>query len=232
MKKHLVFLSPFALQQHGHRTKINPETYFQKKDLMTIGTYYYPEHWPQNQWSKDIKKMGELGFEFTHFGEFAWTFIEPSEGKFDFVWLDQAVALAAQNGIKVIMCTSSPTPPAWLAQQHPEILMVNDEGRTMQHGSRQQISWSSPVYRNYVAKMVEALAKHYANDQRIWGWQLDNEPSHYGQYDYSDAAQESFKKWLQKNIRISIRSMLHGARLSGVSVMMILNKSESLIQKN
>ncbi len=175
----------------------NPESYFHKADLMTIGTYYYPEHWPKEQWAKDLKKMADIGFEFTHFGEFAWAFIEPEEGKFDFTWLDEAVALAHQNGIKVIMCTSTPTPPAWLAQKHPEILMVNDEGTTMQHGSRQQISWSSKVYRSYVAKMVEAVAKHYGNDKRIWGWQLDNEPSHYGFYDYSDAAQQSFREWLK-----------------------------------
>jgi len=180
--------------------QVNAQTsdqYFPRKDLMTIGSYYYPEQWPRQYWERDIKKMAEVGFDFTHFGEFAWAFIEPEEGKFDFKWLDEAVDLSVQNGIKVIMCTSTPTPPAWLAQKHPEILMVNDNGTTMQHGSRQQISWSSPVYRQYVERMVEALGKHYANDKRIWGWQLDNEPSHYGQYDYSAAAQESFRKWLQ-----------------------------------
>ncbi len=175
----------------------NPERFFPKKELMTIGSYYYPEHWPREHWAKDIKKMAEVGFEFTHFGEFAWTFIEPEEGKFDFKWLDECVELAHQNGVKVIMCTSSPTPPAWLVQKHPEILMVNAEGRTMQHGSRQHISWSSAVYREYVSKMVEAIGKHYGKDNRIWGWQLDNEPSHYGQYDYSPAAQESFRRWLK-----------------------------------
>jgi beta-galactosidase len=175
----------------------NSERFFNKKDLMTIGSYYYPEQWPHEYWSRDLEKMAEVGFEFTHFGEFAWSFIEPQEGKFDFKWLDEAVELAHQNRIKVIMCTSTPTPPAWLEQKHPEVLMVNAEGRTMQHGSRQQISWSSPVYRQYVAKMVEAIGKHYGNDNRIWGWQLDNEPSHYGQYDYSPAAQESFRHWLK-----------------------------------
>src|SRR5215217_101784 len=138
-------------------TAQNPARFFNKNDLMTIGSYYYPEHWPKEYWANDLKKMAEVGFEFTHYGEFAWSFIEPQEGKFDFAWLDQAVELASKNGIKVIMCTSSPTPPAWLAQKHPEILMVNAEGRTMQHGSRQQISWSSTVYRDYVSKMVEAI---------------------------------------------------------------------------
>ncbi|MEO6456588.1 MAG: beta-galactosidase [Ginsengibacter sp.] len=174
------------------------DRFFKKADLMPIGSYYYPEQWPHEYWARDIKKMAEVGFDFTHFGEFAWAFIEPEEGKFDFKWLDEAVALSHQNGIKVIMCTSSPAPPVWLEQKHPEILMVNDNGTTMQHGSRQQISWSSKVYREYVAKMVEAIGKHFGNNKSVWGWQLDNEPSHYGQYDYSPAAQESFIQWLKK----------------------------------
>jgi len=175
--------------------------FFPKKDLMPIGSYYYPEQWPHEYWARDIKKMAEVGFDFTHFGEFAWAFIEPEEGKFDFKWLDEAVELAHQNGIKVILCTSSPTPPVWLEQKHPEILMVNENGVTMQHGSRQQCSWSSPVYREYVSKMVDAIAKHYANDKRIWGWQLDNEPSHYGQYDYSPAAQTRYQQWLKNKYK-------------------------------
>lgn len=177
------------------------DKFFPKSDLMSIGSYYYPEQWPHEYWERDIKKMAEVGFDFTHFGEFAWSFIEPEEGKFDFKWLDEAIELAAKNHIKVIMCTSSPTPPAWLEQKHPEILMVNDNGTTMQHGSRQQCSWSSPVYREYVAKMVEAVGKHFANNKNIWGWQLDNEPSHYGQYDYSPAAQDRFREFVKNKYK-------------------------------
>jgi len=61
----------------------NPARFFNKTHLMTIGSYYYPEHWPKQYWAKDLKKMAEVGFEFTHYGEFAWSFIEPQEGKFD-----------------------------------------------------------------------------------------------------------------------------------------------------
>jgi beta-galactosidase len=214
------------------------DKFFPKKDLMTIGSYYYPEQWPHAYWARDLKKMGELGFDFTHYGEFAWAFIEPEEGKFDFSWLDEAVELAHKNGIKVIMCTSSPTPPVWLAQKHPEILMVNDNGTTMQHGSRQQISWSSPVYRQYVSKMVEALAKHYTNDNRIWGWQLDNEPSHYGQYDYSEAAEKSFRTWL-KNKYQNIDSLnttwgtaFWSLRYSNFEQIRIPNAKELIAQPN
>lgn len=85
----------------------DPASFFNRKDLMTIGTYYYTEQWPSEQWPDDIKKMAEIGFEFTHFGEFAWAFIEPEEGKFDFTWLDKAVELAHQNGVKVFYTTPS-----------------------------------------------------------------------------------------------------------------------------
>ena len=40
--------------------------FFPAKDLMTVGVYYYPEHWPQEQWERDFAKMEEMGFEFVH----------------------------------------------------------------------------------------------------------------------------------------------------------------------
>lgn len=200
-KLSICVLTAFVIVQFSSVKAQNPERFFPKKGLMTVGSYYYPEQWPKSQWERDIKKLAETGFDFTHFAEFAWAFIEPQEGKFDFKWLDEAVEIAHKNGVKVIMCTSSPTPPAWLAEKHPEILMVNENGTTMRHGSRQHISWSSPVYKRYVTKMVEAMAKHYAKDKRIWGWQLDNEPSHYGQVDHSPVARASFQRWLKNKYK-------------------------------
>jgi tetratricopeptide (TPR) repeat protein len=72
--------------------------------------------------------MAELGFEFTHFGEFAWAFFEPSDGTFDFAWLDRALGLAEKHGLKVILCTPTPCPPAWLGEKFPEIYLVRGDG--------------------------------------------------------------------------------------------------------
>ncbi len=189
------------------KIKKNKTIFFPDSIPVTMGCYYYPEQWPQQDWDRDLKKMSELGFEFTHYGEFAWALLEPEEGKYDFSWLDKAIETAYQNRLKVILCTPTPTPPIWLTQKHPEILMQNDEGTVMQHGSRQQASWSSELYQEYVAKIVTELAKRYGNDKRIWGWQLDNEPSHYGIiYDYNAESQEGFRKWL-KNKYIHIDSL-------------------------
>ena len=171
-----------------------PKDWFPPSDLMTIGVYYYPEAWPEAQWARDMANIKKLGMEFVHMGEFAWYFMEPDEGRYQFDWLEKNVANAAQNGLKVILCTPSATPPIWLARQHPEILMIDANGRRMNHGSREQGDWSSPVYREYVTKIVTELAKKFGHDKRVWGWQIDNELSHYDrQYSYSPAATVKFR---------------------------------------
>jgi beta-galactosidase len=166
--------------------------------MMTIGAYYYPEAWPENQWARDMANMRKMGMEFVHMGDFAWAFMEPEEGKYQFDWLEKNVALAAQNGLKVILCTPTAAPPVWLARKHPEALMVDATGRRMNHGGRTQGDWSSPVFRDYAAKITTELAKRFGNDKRVWGWQLDNELSHYEkQYSYSQGATLSFRGWLR-----------------------------------
>lgn len=172
--------------------------FFKPEKMVETGVYYYPEAWDPAQWDRDFKKMADMGFEFTHVAEFAWGQMEPAEGQYDFKWLDKAVELAAKHNLKVIMCTPSATPPAWLTRKYPEILVEMQNGQTAQHGTREHYSWSSAKYQELTTKVVEAMAKHFANDKRIWGWQIDNEPSHYGTYDYSPAAQANFRIWLQK----------------------------------
>ena len=175
-----------------------PERFFTKSDLTLSGSYYYPEHWPADQWERDISKMAELGFDFTHYGEFAWATLEPEEGHFEFGWLDEAVRLAEKHGLGVIMCTPTPTPPAWLTGSHPDVMCVGEDGQRIQHGARQQASWASDTYRGYVEKIVAELAKRYGNHPAVIGWQIDNEPSHYTfSYEYSDNNQEKFRQWLR-----------------------------------
>lgn len=103
---------------------------------MPVGAYYYPEHWSKELWESDIKRIDELGFEFTHFAEFAWGMLEPEEEKYNFEWIDKCISLAAENGLKVIMCPPTPTPPGWLTLKHPEVLIVNEDGTRWQHGTR------------------------------------------------------------------------------------------------
>mgnify|MGYP000442858138 FL=1 len=180
-------------------------TWFNDKDLTLTGAYYYPEHWDESQWERDFKKMHELGFEFTHFAEFAWAQLEPQEGVYDFSWLDRAVALAAKYDLKVVMCTSTATPPVWLSRKYPEILLKSEDGTVQDHGARQHASFASPVYRKLAYRMIEELARHYGNDSRIIGWQLDNEPA--VQFDYNQAAEEAFREFLKEKYHHNIQEL-------------------------
>ena len=43
------------------------------------------------------------------------------------------------------------------------------------------------------------IGGHYGSNPTVWGWQLDNEMSHYGQgMSYSPAAEEKFRAWLRE----------------------------------
>lgn len=179
--------------------RAQPQQWFPRDQMMTIGVYYYPEAWPEAQWERDIANIKKFGFEYIHLAEFAWAFMEPKEGQYEFGWLDKTVELARRHGLKVILCTPSATPPAWLSKKHPETLMVRADGVTMQHGSREQADWSSPVYRSYVEKIVAKMAERYGHNDVVWGWQLDNELSHYGAgMSYAPASQLKFRDWLRE----------------------------------
>lgn len=198
MMKHLVqylILLAYALMPIA---SANEAEFFPEKGTH-FGVYYYPEHWPEDQWERDIKRVAELGFDFIHYGEFAWARLEPTEGQFDFVWMDKVVKLAADNGLKVLMSTPSPCPPAWLATKHPEILKVDSDGKRLHHaGSRLTGSLANPMYRKYVARIATKVAERYAKDDRVWGWQISNEPHIQGGEDYSPSAQTEFREWLKE----------------------------------
>jgi beta-galactosidase len=172
---------------------------FPPADLMNLGVYYYPEAWPATQWPRDMANIKQLGMEFVHMGEFAWAFMEPKPDTFDFAWLDRNIELAHAQGLKVVLCTPTPAPPIWLTEAHPEVLMVDANGRRQVHGTRQHACWSVETYRLLVAKIVHELGRRYGKDSRVWGWQLDNELTHYGKEPcFCDACQHKFQAWLHK----------------------------------
>ena len=53
--------------------------------------------------------------------------------------------------------------------------------------------------------MIEELARHYGNDSRIIGWQLDNEPA--VQFDYNQAAEEAFREFLKEKYHHNIQEL-------------------------
>lgn len=188
--------------------------FFRDEDLAITGVYYYPEHWDESQWDRDFANMRNLGFEFVHMAEFAWCFLEPEEGKYNFEWLDKAVYLAKKNGLKIVLCTSTATPPAWLVRKYPEVLRKEQHAR-FDHGARQHCSNSSHKYKELALKMVNALAERYGSAPEVIGWQIDNEPFARTN-EISEEAKKRFQDFLEKKYGdISKLNDAWGARFWG-----------------
>jgi len=140
-----------------------------------LGAAYYPEAWDRDQIDEDIAWMKEAGLNLVRIGEFAWSQMEPAPGRYDFDWLHLVVDKLAQAGIGTIMGTPTAAMPVWLTQAHPEILAVNEFGRSQQHGARRHACVNSPVFREYCTKIVTRLAQEFDQETNIIGWQIDNE---------------------------------------------------------
>lgn len=163
-----------------------------------LGTCYYPEHWPHEQWADDARRMAELGLKWVRIGEFAWSQIEPEHGRFELNWLDQAIEILGQHGLKVVLGTPTATPPRWMIDRHPDMLAVDQNGNQRKFGSRRHYCFSHEGYRAECARIVEILAERYGNNLHVAAWQTDNE---YGCHDtvlsYSDAAAKAFRTWCE-----------------------------------
>lgn len=192
-----VLLAGFSSQAQAPKAREN--AWFPGQGMMPLGAYYYPEHWPRSRWEQDIKRMSQLGFKFIHMSEFAWSQLEPEDNRFTFGWLDTCVALSAKYNLQVILCTPTPTPPAWLTTKFDDITTVNAQGIKIRHQGRLHGSWSSERYRFYVERICTKLAERYGKNPAVIGWQLDNEPSYGGvHYDYSPMATDRFRGWLKE----------------------------------
>ena len=140
-----------------------------------LGVAYYPEDWDVSEIDKDIEKMLEVGINVARIGEFAWRKMEPKDGEFDFSWMHLVVEKLKDAGIGVVIGTPTATPPVWLTKKYPDMFAQYKNGRVMQHSGRRHACSNHPEYLKYSLRIVEKLAKEFANDEAVIGWQIDNE---------------------------------------------------------
>ncbi|WP_448664037.1 beta-galactosidase [Sphingomonas sp. CJ20] len=150
-------------------------TAFADRPAIAMGVAWYPEQWPEARWDTDLALMKATGFNTVRVGEFAWSRMEPEEGRFDFAWLDRAIAAAKRHGMMVVIGTPSAAPPAWLTQKYPDVLRVDENGTRASHGGRRHFSFASARYRTLSRRIAVEMARRYGRDPAVVGWQIDNE---------------------------------------------------------
>jgi beta-galactosidase len=143
----------------------------------------------------DLTLMQQAHVRFVRVAEFAWSTMEPSEGVYNFDWLDKAIDEAARHNLYTVLGTPSAAPPAWLTQKYPETLRVDENGQRAEHGNRQQFNFDSTKYRELCRDMAEHMAKRFGHNPHVIGWQIGNE---FQKESYDPETRAKWHQWLQQ----------------------------------
>jgi beta-galactosidase len=141
--------------------------------------------------------MQEAGVNLVSLGIFAWSRLEPEEGKFNFEWLDRIMNLLHDGGVSVDLATATASPPPWMSHAHPEMLPVLADGVRLWPGGRQHYCPSSPVYRDGTRRLVDALATRYAEHPALAMWHVGNEYACHVPACFCDVSARAFRGWLK-----------------------------------
>ena len=81
------------------------------------GADYNPDQWLAYPavLDADMKLMREASINSASVGIFAWTALEPEEGRYTFDWLDSVMDRLAENGVHAVLATPTGARPAWMS---------------------------------------------------------------------------------------------------------------------
>lgn len=166
-----------------------------KQEMIYYGGDYNPDQWDAATIEEDMRLFKLAGVNLVTLPVFSWAKLEPSEGVYDFGWLDAILDKLWANGIRVCLATPTTAQPAWMSVQYPEVLPVDIAGRKRTHGMRVFFCVNSEKYRERAAAIAQQMAQRYANHPALAIWHVANE---YGTYCYCPTCQAKFRTWLQK----------------------------------
>src|SRR5262245_30190107 len=84
--------------------------------------------------TEDLRLMREAGCKNFSIGIFAWSQLEPEEGRYTFEWLDGVMDGLAKNGLRAFVATPSGAKPRWMSEKYPEVRRIDATGRRLPHG--------------------------------------------------------------------------------------------------
>jgi beta-galactosidase len=157
--------------------------------------------WNPDQWLHepqvivdDLRLMREAGCNTFSVGIFAWSQLEPEEGRYTFEWLDGVMDGLAKNGMHAFLATPSGAKPRWMSEKYPEVRRIDTTGRRLPHGDRHNHCFTSPVYREKTRAIDTRLAERYGKHAALAGWHISNE---FNGSCYCDLCLGAFRGWLR-----------------------------------
>ena len=172
------------------------------------GGDYNPDQWIETPevWDEDMRLMKLAHVNSATVGIFAWSLLEPEEGRYDFGWLETVLDKMHANGVSAILATPSGARPPWLAQKYPEVLRVEESGVRNDYGVRHNHCLTSPVYREKVRRINRALAERFGNHPALSMWHISNE---YSGACHCELCQNAFRDWLREKYHGDIDELNH-----------------------
>ena len=169
---------------------------------MLHGGDYNPDQWLHvpGTVDEDFRLFKLAGINELSVGIFAWSVLEPEEGRFDFSFLDDIMARARKEGMAIILATPSGAKPNWMAEKYPEIRRMHPPAQGFEPVREEQRARhnhcpTSPVYREKCRIMNTKLAERYGNHPSLAMWHVSNE---YNAGCDCPLCREAFREWLQK----------------------------------
>ena len=190
---------------------------FQPDRMETIlyGVAYYPEYMPYDRVDKDVELMQKAGITVVRVGESTWSSWEPADGEFQFAWMQRVLDRLHAAGIKAILGTPTYSIPAWLYEEHPEILVTHagtapplsdpyyptypQAERPGYYGIRQNYDFLNPYFRQHAERVTREIVSHFKDHPAVIGYQIDNEtfptgvPTPYINAAFLDRLKQKFK---------------------------------------
>ncbi|WP_370830346.1 beta-galactosidase [Clostridium sp.] len=158
-----------------------------------FGSAYYLEYMPYDRLKEDIKMMKDAGMNIVRIAESTWSTLEPSNGKYDFTYIDRVLEILEKEGMKAIIGTPTYAIPSWLVNEDSDIMVTTKEGKA-KYGHRQLMNIVNNTFRFYSERIIRKLIQHTAHRRCVIGFQIDNETKHYGIA--NEYVQKLFKDYL------------------------------------
>lgn len=165
------------------------------------GGDYNPEQWPEEIWYEDAKLMQKAGVNLVSLGIFSWSKIEPSDGVFDFEWLDKVIDILYDHGVYINLGTATATTPAWFVKKYPDSLPIDESGVILSFGSRQHYCPNHPQLITHIKRLVRAIAERYKNHPALKMWHVNNEYACHVSKCFCENCAVAFRKWLKERYK-------------------------------
>ena len=166
------------------------------------GGDYNPDQWldcPEIL-AEDVRLMKKAKVNCVSLGIFAWSKLEPEEGKYDLDWLEDMIQNLYENGIYTILATPTGAMPHWLSNQYEEVRQVGEDGIRYNSGKRHNYCPSSLIMREKTKQIDQKLSMRFGRHPGVIGWHISNEIANNGRDGscHCENCQNAFRTWLKE----------------------------------